>query len=46
MKGVWPVQYLDNPNPNQPIEKIWDTLDAFSFEEIYTQGEPFEKKPI
>ncbi len=44
MKGVWPVQYLDNPNPNQPIEKIWDTLDAFSFEEIYTQGEPFEKK--
>lgn len=35
MKGIWPESYMHNPNPNKPIEQIWDDLDAYSFEELY-----------
>lgn len=37
MKGIWPTHYFQNPNPDEPIEKIWDTLDNYSFEELYQQ---------
>ncbi len=35
--GVWPESYHSNPNPDKPIEHIWDDLDAYSFEEMYEQ---------
>lgn len=44
MKGKWPNEYVDNPNPNKKIEEIWDDLDTFSFEEIYSYGESLEEK--
>ncbi|MBQ8250343.1 MAG: glycosyltransferase [Alphaproteobacteria bacterium] len=44
MKGKWPNEYLNTPNPNKKIEEIWDDLDAFSFEEVYSYGKLLEKK--
>ncbi len=37
MKGIYPVDYLHNPNPfpDKTIEQIWDDLDKYSFEELY-----------
>ena len=33
MKGSkWPIEYFQNPNPNKPIEEIWDDIDAYTFE--------------
>lgn len=46
MKGKWPLEYLSNPNPypNKSIEEIWDDIDAFSFEEVYSAQEKLENK--
>ena len=35
MKGIWPEQYMHNPDMNKPIEQIWDDIDGYSFEELY-----------
>ncbi len=37
MKGIYPTDYLHNPNPfpDKSIEQIWDDLDTYSFEELY-----------
>ncbi len=32
MKGVYPNEYLKNPNVAKPIEKIWDDIDAYTGE--------------
>ena len=37
MKGIWPEQYMHNPDMNKPIEQIWDDIDGYSFEELYEQ---------
>ena len=36
-KGIWPEQYLANPNPDKKIEEIWTDLDNYSFEELYSK---------
>ncbi len=36
MKGKWPESYLSNPNPDKKIEEIWQDLDNYSFEELYS----------
>ncbi len=37
--GVWPTKYFQNPNPTEPIEQIWDDIDAYSFEEMFEKEE-------
>ena len=37
MKGVWPENYMHNPNVSKPIEQIWDDIDNYSFEERYIE---------
>ena len=44
MKGKWPVEYMYTPNPNKKIEDIWEDLDGFTFEEIYSNKELLETK--
>lgn len=39
----WPTEYFQNPNPNEPIEKIWDTIDGYTFEERYISEEGQKK---
>ena len=44
MKGSkWPVEYFHNPNPNKPIEQIWDDIDAYTFESQFEQPDRIEK---
>ena len=33
--NIWPEQYMQNPNMDKPIEKIWDDIDNYSFEDRY-----------
>lgn len=40
---VWPTEYFKNPNPNDPIEKIWDKMDGYTFEELYISEEGQKK---
>ena len=35
MKGIYPSEYFNNPNPNKSLEEIWEDLDGFSYEELY-----------
>jgi len=39
MAGVWPSKYFQNPNPDIPIEQIWDDIDGYSFEFMYQKEE-------
>ncbi len=44
MKGSkWPIEYFQNPNPNKPIEEIWDDIDAYTFESQFEQENRIEK---
>ncbi len=42
MTGIWPENYHANPNPNKPIEQIWDDLDGYSFEEMYEEPDHYQ----
>ena len=44
MKGAYPVKYFLNPSINQPIEEIWDDIDAYTGE--YFEDEPHLHKKI
>ncbi len=42
-KGVWPVEYFQNPNIDKPIEQIWEDIDNYSFEEQFAKEEKLDK---
>ena len=35
--GIWPSEYMQNPHSDKPIEQIWDDIDAYSFESMYSK---------
>ena len=39
----WPVEYFQNPNIDKPIEKIWEDIDNYTFEEQYEKEDKIEK---
>lgn len=40
---VWPTQYFQTPNIDEPIEKIWDTIDGYTFESMYELEDRLEE---
>ena len=44
MKGdKWPSEYFHNPTSNNPIEKIWDDIDGYTFESQFEKEDRIEK---
>ena len=41
--NIWPVEYFQNPNPDKPIEQIWDDIDAYTFESQFEQPDKIDK---
>lgn len=35
MENIWPEIYMHNPKIDKPIERIWDDIDGYSFEDRY-----------
>ena len=43
MEVRWPLEYFHNPTSNNPIEKIWDDIDGYTFESQFEKEDRIEK---